>query len=383
MAENQPGYSVRVRADSPANYTPDLPKHVVAEMCVDLFRPKGALGVTVPGRGIFPLGDERLLLRLVAGRTLCVLEKYGEMVRFTHAAPGEGTREATAILTGMKPVSELYFALSWSHAGISLAVGHPAESGYVLAEGALSTQRKLLVSDDGNIGEMAVGSSIIVTNVRVINAEGKLVLKSAAIDTWRQVTKAVRLLLEHLKAGVVDHLLHVTLANQALSMLVTGYETYCEDRFVEMVEEGRLADFDRLVQKILGKSKHAQDIATQTAQSAERTGVSPIRQLIEDNNVNFQNYEISKKAYAACYGIRFGAMVVSTVALSDMQRYIRYRHRVIHVSPTLQIYNEEDMPGKSPIFASYEVSTDALSTFESVIGALHEQTLQVPGPSGA
>lgn len=367
---------------SAGDFVPGLPPEALAQMREDLCRPKGNLGVLLPGHMVFPMVGCRLLMRLVAGRVLCQLERKGDIIYFTHASPGEGTCVACAVLATIAPASEMRVTLSWSHAGTSLLVQFPNDSTLIRGDGACSTEKHLIVGEDGNVGTVFTPPGMEIMSVRA-NLGGKLILTYPAIMAWRELTKAVKLLLEHQRTAIDDYLLKILLANQALSMLVTGYETYCEDRFVEMAQEGRLADFNKLAAKFLNRPDRERGIAVQIIQQASREGASPVVEFVRQDRINFQNFGKAKTAYAAAYGVRFGEIGVANSVLEDVQRFTGYRHRIVHVSPMLGVHNESEVPEETPILAGFDLSSAALYTYNTFIIALHERTLLVEGPSGA
>lgn len=361
-------------------YMPGLSGENIRTFREKLRTPEGTFMFVYSGEGLFDFSPPRVvLLQVIAGSTLFVLERESSKLSFIHASPGEGTRIATVNLADLKPVDRLKLAFTWSHEGTTLYVGPADEPSTPLrGEGARSTGRQLLVTTDGRVIQIG-DDGLEVFGVRMFVA-GKQVLQSPAASAWEEVTKASKLLLEHLKQDINDQMLRVLLANQVLSMLVTGYETYCERRFLEMIREGRQADFEKLASKFLSKTEREGDAIELIKQEATALLCSPVEVLVQQGRIDFQNYQKSKKAYSAAYGIRFGEMRISSQVLENLQEFIKYRHRIIHISPLLGMLNQPDVPTKEPVFASYEVAHSALEDFDAFFKALHQQTLTVLSP---
>ena len=76
-----------------------------------------------------------------------------------------------------------------------------------------------------------------------------------AIDLWGDTKAAAETLLTG--QSVTGYLFEVVVGNSVLSALVTGFEGYCEQRFVELESEGIPGNFARLVSTFLSKEARA------------------------------------------------------------------------------------------------------------------------------
>ena len=149
-------------------------------------------------------------------------------------------------------------------------------------------------------------------------------------------------------------------------MLVTGFETYCKRRFIEIEDEGIHPDFDGLVAK-LTKSPMEREAIVQESTSK---GISPTCELAEER-IDFQNYDRCKVAFNKGYGIKFGQdLSVSNTLLEEIQRLIKFRHRIVHISPLLNVLND-------PIAPNRDYAEKAIKTFNDFIQGLHAATLRL------
>ena len=98
---------------------------------------------------------------------------------------------------------------------------------------------------------------------------------------------------------------------------------------------------------------------------------------MERNIINFQNFQKCKIAYNKAYEIKFGDLGIKTSTLEKIQKFILYRHRIIHVSALLGILNQPEVPPDEPVFPKNELRVDAIREFNDFIGKLHDATLEL------
>lgn len=195
-----------------------------------------------------------------------------------------------------------------------------------------------------------------------------------AIATWVDAAQAAQLLLDHLRQiGDDEEQLTIILANQILAILVTGYETYCEKRFIELIVAGRPLDYARLNRKLVREAKQGAYAGIELAELPHTHAFA--KAIIKRYRINFQDYENGKRAYTAAFGLRFGALGLPNQTLQALQTWLRYRHRIIHVSPLLAILNDPASPQEAPVYAGVLVAAAAMEVFNTFISALHAQTL--------
>jgi hypothetical protein len=165
--------------------------------------------------------------------------------------------------------------------------------------------------------------------------------------------------------------------NMSIVMLMTGFETYCGRRFLELENEGSKPDYDALVSKFLSNSERDRGDPEVIIQEAKETGVSAIT-LLKQKKIDFGNWDQCKSAYNKGYGIRFGEdLEVKYEILEEVQRLIRYRHRVVHVSPLIGTLNQDRVPPEKPVFANRTYGESAIKTTSEFVEKLHEVTLRL------
>ncbi len=78
-----------------AYFAPGMSADMIAELQQELFRPKGALGIDMPGRMVFPLlGKRQILFQLIAGKTFARLRNK---VKFSPLSTHRQERELVSL----------------------------------------------------------------------------------------------------------------------------------------------------------------------------------------------------------------------------------------------------------------------------------------------
>ena len=91
--------------------------------------------------------------------------------------------------------------------------------------------------------------------------------------------------------------------------------------------------------------------------------------------VDFQNFKKCKEAYKQGYNLKFGEIGSSGENLNALQKFIEYRHKIIHVSPSLGILNQDKLSNEEPVFPTKATRERAKEFFKIFIENLHKATL--------
>ena len=359
---------------------PATDAHAIAEA---MRRPEG----TVTFVGTYPdllVDDGRagVLVEVVIGRIVFRLVRDGDRtLRFVHATPGKGTHEAALSLEEFGEEQDhgrFFFALVWSPTTTRLHLGADGGERLLQAEG-VPAQYALQVARDGSVVEVG-GPGVQVMGARMYSG-GTETSAPSAIDTWSDTRSAVDTLLEGESSA--GYLFEVVAANAVLGMIVTGFESYMSGRFVELDQEGVPLDFDSVAAAFLSAEERSRVQAgdrTALEEDAIQRGISRAEALAD--RINFQNYTNAKRAFNRGYDLRFGDLANTTSQrLERVQRLIKYRHRVVHVSPLLGLLNGPECPPEEPFFANRDAMRDAAEEFDLFIRDLHDATLALrPAP---
>lgn len=345
------------------------------EMRVKLASPVGTF--------VFRLGSELLgattghllVLQVPAGKTLIRLERDENLrLIFTHASPGTGTRVASVDLMPLAQAPFIMIGLSWTPNETSLCAGDSSDPMDILSSKGQPSRREFRIADNGGIVHLG-DENVRVMGVHV-RVGGQTVLEPTAINAWRDTLKAI----EIFQSGTSPEgfLFEVVCANLAVAMLVTGFETYTKRRFLEIEEEGVAANYARLSGKFFSAADRQRNEPGRVESDAANDGITPARRMVNEGRINFQDYDNCRNAYNRAYGVKFGELQGATnVLLDQVKQFIRYRHRVVHVSALTTMVNQDQVPPEEPVFANRALAEQAISAFSQFVQALHEATLRL------
>lgn len=351
--------------------SPELQAQIGATIC----RPEGSLTFEYSSAEAFKKDQKPgLLLQIPSGGHLFRLERVeGRRLLFFHSSPGTGTRVATIDLADLPDFEKAFLAFTWSPQEACFYCGPRIPGAALLSARAEQSPRQLRVGADGNVYQIG-DEGMEVMGVRVRQA-GKAVLAPTAIEAWRETLKAI----EVLGTGKSDQgfIFETALAAVTLSVLVTGLEAYAKARFIELETEGLAANWRITFEEFCSRAEREVNRMTEFAREANERGSSPLLALVDAGRINFQNYDHLKRAFRAAYGIKFGEIGVSSQVLTALQKFIRYRHRTVHVSPLLGMLNGDEVPPEEPVFANRALTEQAVKCFGEVVAALHQASLQL------
>ncbi|AEG15858.1 hypothetical protein Desku_2322 [Desulfofundulus kuznetsovii DSM 6115] len=326
-------------------------------------RPEGTLEFDYVSETLFdPAVPQEVIFELSAGAHIFQLLRNERLeLVFYHSSPGTGTRVATVDLNSITPCSRVYIALVWSPSETMLYVGPRIAGGKLVRVEGVPSPVRLRVGQDGHI--YRIGDAGVEVGHYSMHLGGRLVLQPTAIEAWRNTIQALEVLK---KAKSEDgYAFEVILSNFIIVALVTGFETYCRTRFLELESEGVTPDLEAMMAAFCSRLT-LEDLKREAA-SENRTVLQKMAEWI-----NFQNYGQVKKAYRKAYGIRFGEIGVSSSELALLQRLIHHRHRVVHFSPWT---GQLPTPSGEPEFSNLRLVEKAITCFDRFVARLHEATL--------
>jgi hypothetical protein len=287
-----------------------------------------------------------------------------QLLHAYHGSPGTDTRVATLDLTALAPAERVDLWVVWSPDTFRLHAFDPANPGGGLAADGVLAEQRLWVARDGSIVE--VGCPGITTMGATVYASGRELVAPPAVEAWREVLEAAGVLVGGESPG--GYLYEVVTSNAALTILITGFETYCDRRFVELDREGVPANLARLIKRF-GTLEQRQALG-----AAQLPTWADALDLVRER-INFQNFDDTRRAFNRAYSLSFGRdLGVGSEVLERTRRLLRYRHRIVHVSPLLGMLNGPEVPPEEPEFSNFEFVNSAVSTLDEFIGALHRAT---------
>lgn len=351
----------------------NIPPEILEEIRESIRRTEGTVKFEYTSRDAFSTDPtEGVFLEIVAGAHLFRLERgRPRVLRFFHTSPGTGTRVATIDLSDAPAFDKAFMLFGWSPTRIKLCCGPRVPNGKLLTANGVPSPRQFQIGTDGSVIQTG-DQGVEVMGMHVYQG-GKAIALPAAIQAWENTATAIRILRTGQSGEGFSY--EVVVSSLTLVMLVTGFEAYTKTRLSELEVEGISPNSRALFDAFSSKRRRESGEYSEMEEAATSSGVSILKQIIDSGSIKFQNYEDVKNAYSRAYGISLGAIGVESGEVESLRKYIRYRHRVVHVSPLLGALNLPEVPPEVPVFANNALADAALACFDRVVKKLHAATL--------
>lgn len=343
----------------------------VGELEQALRTPVGTLEFEVPAAPILSPGENLVLIHQIAGAQFFRLERRSNLnLVFYHSSPGTGTREAAIDLTTCPKCEELEIVLSWSPAAMGFSVRPRLPDVPMVLSMGIKSKVEFRVAPKCHVVKTG-DEHAQVMSVRVTFG-GQEMIGPSAIEAWHETERAIDILSEETTA--TDFRFENVKTNLSIAMLVTGLEVYCMRRFRELEGEGIAPRIEALSAAFLSKSERETGLEI----LAQEKNLAPLEFLI-NQKINFQNLDQCKKAYNKAYEIKFGEVSAIRENLEAIHTFLKYRHKIVHVSPTLAMLAKPgDADGtKEPVFANEALAKTVRETLHTFVEALHAETLKL------
>lgn len=349
-----------------------IPPELLAQIAEAICRPEGSFTFEYSSSDAFRVGTPGgIILEIPAGGHYFKLERTPDrQLNFYHSSPATGTRLASIDLTNVPTFERAFLAFVWSPQEIRLYCGPRDIAVEMLAAFGAASPVSIRVAADGSVFHLG-SEGVQVMGVRVQQGQDVL-LAPTAREVWDSTLQAVTMLW----TGASDQgfLFEVLQSTTTLSMLVTGLESYGRARLLEIESEGILADPVALFSAFCSKAERESARITELQAQAAITSASLLTVVVESIRINFQDFDHLKRAFRTAYGIKIGDTGLNPHEIDAVRRFIRYRHRVVHVSPLMAFLNQDNVPPEEPVFANRALSNQAVAAFSGLVNALHVAT---------
>lgn len=313
-----------------------------------------------------------IILEIPSGQHLFRLERDDNLnLYFYHSSPGTGTRVAIIDLKMVTKSKKVVITFSWSPKEMNFFIASPASMPISAKE--IPSEKQFRIGMDGSVHQIG-DNGIEIMGVNIYQGN-QPILQPTAIDAWNETINAIEIL--STGESTTGYIYETILTNSILTILVTGYEAYTKKRFLELEQEGIAPNIEQIISKFYSKKEIEVGIKQILQEKAAEKEISLLQSIIQDGKVSFQEYEKCKIAYNKGYGIKFGELNFTNNILEDIQKFIKYRHKIIHVSASLSILNQEKMSTESPVFPNKKLATKAIVCFKEFIEKLHNTTLNL------
>jgi len=344
---------------------------IVKQMATHQIRPEGTIAFKlsseklfdrdIDGGVIFEVGSEAHVFRLVREKE--------PVLSYYHWSPGTGGRVARVDLSSTTEAATVQIVFTWHPKKIQLFVVPVSTPGAkeLFAEGQ-PTSRTFRTTKHGEIVQVG-DEGIKLLDIRLHIGDIPILLPTA-LENWQATEKSC----DVLQRGKSDdgYMFEVVKNNSVLTKLITGFETYCKTRLIELEKEGVQPDLQQLAEFLAFKSEDKKTLVQVSIQTAHLMGASALELwLNHQRRINFQEFDKAKKAFNKAYRLKFGELGVSGDDIAKLKVLFTHRHRVIHVSPIATlIWNNDPASGK-------QLLVEAPDLFKVFIKKLHEATLSL------
>ena len=349
-----------------------LPAELVAKIAEAMCRPVGSATFEYSSSDAFRVGAPAgVIIEIPAGGHYFKLERtHDRRLKFFHSSPATGTRLASIDLSALPHFERAFFAFVWSPEEVRFyCAPKDIPTGMLSAVGTLSPV-SIRVGADGSVFHLG-GEGAQVMGVRVQRGK-EVILAPTAKEGWDSILQAVAMLW----TGTSDQgfQFEVLQSTTTLSMLVTGLESYSKARLLEIETEGIKADAVALYEDFCSKAERESTRINELQSRATATSSSLLVVVVDGIRINFQDFDHLKLAFRSAYGLKIGDLGLKPHEIDAVRRFIRYRHRVIHVSPLLAVLNQDNVPQEEPVIANRALADSAVEAFCRLVDVLHVAT---------
>ena len=334
---------------------------------------EGTVEFVVSGSNLFDEDTPLIrILEIAKGQTVFILERAPDFsLRFIQSSPNCETKIAKIDIRDFHDAPKLFVAFTWSEKENTIYVGgYRSELGS--AKSFKDPNIKFRVGKDGAIYQ--IGDEGIKVGFYRVKVGEEVVLEPMAKEIFDFQMEKIRILIENCKKG--DFLFESTLAQQIIVMLTTAFEVYARARFVELEREGKALNMEDLYDRFIPK-KYREQFKEETKEAASKQRKTELEVFIERRSVNFQDWESFKDAYNKGCSLKIGEIGIPNDILLEMQKFIKWRHKIIHSKGDQTMINFEEVPPAEPIFTNKDSAEKGLNIFQKFISELHKSTLKL------
>ena len=350
----------------------DVSSDQIENIKTEMKRPEGTVAFKYTSQDLFNSNvGAGILLELVTGSILFRIERDSKLnLYFYHSSPGTGTRVSIIDLNNLEKSSTVTIFLTWSDKEIGLSVGSKEK---IIHSKGQSSKKQFRVDTQGQVVQIG-DPGIKVMGVSIVKNK-KEVLGPTAIETWKETIESIRFLLKGTSSD--GYIFEFICTNLAIAILVTGFESYCKRRFLELESEGIKCNFNELIEEFIPKDKR-EITKVRIQETAKTNQITPTQQLVNEGKINFQNYCNCKTAYRKGYGIKFSKdLGVSNVEIKKLKELIGYRHKVIHISPLRAMPPLDSSQGVGVKPPRNEYANIGVQVINKFVTELHDSTLKL------
>ena len=312
-----------------------------------------------------------LILAIPAGGHYFRLERTASRhLDLYHSSPGTGTRVASIDISMLPSFERAFLVFCWSPSELRFFCGPRDIPSDLLGATGRASPIAYRVGSDGSTFRIG-DQNVQIMETRVQHG-ADVVIAPTALDIWKSTLQAIEVLWSaDSSEGFIFEVLQTT---TTITMLVTGLESYAKARLLEIESEGIIPNTTALFEAFSSRAVRESARLAELESISKETGRDLLSVIVDGTRINFQSLDHIKKAFHRAFGVKLTDLTIDSKVLTDIRRFIQYRHRIVHVSPLLALLNQDRVPLEEPQFAKRELAEKAVETFRAFAGAFHRAT---------
>lgn len=306
-----------------------------------------------------------IIFEFFTGYHIFILEITNDnIINFIHSSASTGSRHAKIDLTQIISAENLHIYCIWENDKITLHVFSTSPKSQSLTATSKNSELEYRIFENKII---FYKSEYPLMDFRM--KSGNHSLEPFAFPLWNNIKNALTILRDHKKEG--DYLYEELQSNLAITAIVTGFENYCKQRFIELYEEGVKVNLELLLTKMVSYTERER---FKTLLNNKETDENSVFYEIF-KGINFQNLKKCNEAFKYGYNIKFYDLSFCKEDLDKLKSLIDFRHKIVHVSPIVNFKYENDTISEQALTPK-ELLNTSLVLFDNFIRILHLETLQ-------
>lgn len=210
-------------------------------------------------------------------------------------------------------------------------------------------------------------------NIRFQNLESKEFF-DLRIENIRNLVNYIESLVS---SGNEDYRFKIIIYQQILVSLITAFEVYARNRFIEihneLIKDANSAKLDDLYKKFISQKK-LNEVMQMLREISKKTKKPILLILIENRYIDFKKWTHFKNAYKKAYGLRIGLIYNKSHILDEIQKCFKWRNKIIHSKIDSPVLNFENSPPERPIYLNKELINEKISQFTDFLNTFHNYT---------
>ncbi|MDY6896119.1 MAG: hypothetical protein SVO01_12015 [Thermotogota bacterium] len=338
---------------------------------------KGTIEFTVSKSNLFEESIPLIrILEIAKGQTVFILERDPSFnLRFIQSNPNYKTKIAEINIRDFHNAPKLFIAFTWSEKENAIYVGDYREE---LRSAKSFEDPNIKFRVDKDRGIYQIGDKGIQVKYYRVKVGEEVVLEPTAKEIFDFQMEKVRILIENCKKG--DFLFESTLVQQIIVMLTTAFEVYSRTRFIELEKEDKIVNMGALYNCFVPR-RYREQLKEEVSEIVIKQRKTDLEVFIEGidgrRHVNFQDWKSFKDAYNKGYGLKIGEIGIPNDISLDVQRFIRWRHEIIHSKDDQTMINFEEVPPAEPLFTNKDLAEEGLNAFQKFCNEFHKYTLRL------